>query len=177
MMATTDTDVELALQGRVVIGTTSDGTVWAGTESWLVRDADALLKNANAIEGLANALYDVPLTAVHHRHSPTLTWTHADLVRLYTRPDGKTVRISHSRLLVVESILKQEDEFGEESFLPDLALRQSGGIHGPVGFFVGAGKEGDLPGQLAALVMPMRVINDHLEELGRETSNDGRNAK
>ena len=169
MAITDDQALEIALRGRVVIGTASDGTVWAGTEHWLIKDPDAVRQNEAAIEALATSTYDVLLTPVRHRHAPVVTQIGSELIRLYQRPDGHTVRISDARMSVVESMLEEEDEFGEGTFLPDLTLRQRGKRRGPVGVFVGADKEAE--GHLVAVLMPLTITNDHLEEpLGREGS-------
>jgi hypothetical protein len=154
------TDVKHEFQSiatrRPVIGEASDGSVWTGTESWLVKRDQAI--DHPKVDRIVSADFSEVLERVRHGEVNVIAeqWATGPC-RLYLRPDGITVWLPDDQLDLIETWLGVEDEFeGETMPRRDLDFRQSENRWAAVGLF-----DGD---ELLAVVMPVRGINAHLSD-------------
>lgn len=144
---------------RPVVGTTTDGDVWVGTEGWLVRrDASDLREpTGGSIDVLVGGEFAEPLQRVLHGQVEVFGFMWGTgTCRLYERQDGITVWLDDAIVTEIERWTGAEDEEHDVTPNRDLVLRQKAGRWSPIGFF-----DGEL---LAAMAMPLRGINGHLTD-------------
>lgn len=152
----TTEEATTALIGTLVVAKDEDGTVWAGTNCWLVKERvtkDVTPANmSNAIKGP----FTNELRRLEHKYAPLLQpGMNGGYLRLYTRPDGKTVRLNDAYMKAIEEMCESEDD--EDCVIhPRLMLRQGERRLGMVGVYEEE--------ELVALIAPIRTLNDHIPE-------------
>lgn len=152
----------------IVASRDNKGAMWSGTAAWLVKGEPTYNdeQTTHAVESLTSREFESPLVRCVHKCLPILLeGPDGGMLRVFDRPDGKSVRIRDDYFEAIEDALSEEDDNGDV-WPPRYELRQAGYRLGPVGMFV--------DDALVAVVMPARLINDHLlEESDDQRSSDG----
>lgn len=138
-----------------VIGTSRAGDTWVGTDHWLVLDDQPRQPDTATIDVLVGQDFNLPLERLSHGMFPLTADTFYGVLRPYLRPDGITIWLLDVEVAAVEKRRETDDEEGN-TVQPDLQPRQGNNRYRPVGFYDGE--------QLVALVVPVKMINDHLHD-------------
>lgn len=144
-----------AFSGEVWIDRDDSDHLWAGTREWCVKQSEAPRKSG-AVGKILSGLYDgldessLLTPEVIGAGAELLVNALGQLHRLYLRPDGERVILNDAYMTAVETMISEEDEFGEcDPAPPPHTLQQVGGPLRPVAF-VGPGAT------ILAVIMPVR---------------------
>lgn len=148
----TDPQDLYSLSGRLFIAE-HEGETWAGSVYWMVRGESFTPPASVGGLGftLSKATPDVELRP-DPAYPPTIEH-HGDRCRAYLRPDGEPVIINDGWLRIIEALIAEDDDEGNE-FVPDYVLKQSS--TSPSGPSCGPVSVVSATGERLAVVMPRR---------------------